>query len=148
MSRCHNGPALFRMSRSAKAAKTPGSRAVLGGYAPLLADLKARVRHTQVRAALAASAEMIGLYWQIGHLIARVQEKEGWGAGVIPRLAKDLQAEFPEMEGFSERNLKRMIRFYREYSELEPIGPQAATQLGESEKVPQPVAQIRGGDIV
>src|SRR5207253_3657095 len=105
--------------------------------------LKDRVRRAQVRAALAASAEMIGLYWQVGHLIAQMQEKEGWGAGVIPRLATDLRAEFPELEGFSERNLKRMIAFYREYPELDaPIVPQAAAQLHPGEKGPQVAAQL------
>jgi predicted nuclease of restriction endonuclease-like (RecB) superfamily len=133
-------------ARSARAASV---RNALAGYAPLLADLKQRVRQTQVRAALAASAEMIGLYWQIGQLIARVQEKEGWGTGVIPRLAADLHAEFPEMEGFSERNLKRMIRFYREYAELDsPIVPQAAAQLAGPEKGPQLAAQLLEGSKV
>jgi len=148
------------MARKAKkragAKAATGALASLAGYAPLLAELKARVRTAQLRAALVASAEMIGLYWQVGYLIAHQQSKEGWGSGVIPRLAVDLHAEFPELEGFSERNLKRMIAFYREYSQLgDQIVPQAVAQLeagiilpqlaaksGELEKVPQPVAQL------
>ncbi len=132
--------------------KRPAKKSsALAGYAPLLADVKARVRTSQVRAALAASAEMIALYWQIGHLIARVQEKEGWGAGVIPRLAADLHAEFPEMEGFSERNLGRMITFAREYPDAFSILPQPVAKLeltsGDA-KVQQPVAQLSGSEIV
>ena len=117
-------------------------------YSPLLAELKSRVRSTQVRAALAASAELIGLYWHIGCLIAGQQETEGWGTGVIPRLAADLQAEFPETGGFSERNLKRMIAFYREYPDLTyPKVPQAAALLTEGKSptspiVPQLAAQL------
>lgn len=114
----------------------------LAGYAPLLMELKARVRTAQLRAALVVSAEMIRLYWQVGCLIARQQAKEGWGSGVIPRLATDLAAEFPGIEGFSERNLKRMIAFYREYSGWWPIVPQLAAQLGKGTKVPQPAAQL------
>jgi hypothetical protein len=38
---------------------------------------------------------MIAMYWDIGRLIAAGQEKEGWGAGVIPRLAADLKNELP-----------------------------------------------------
>src|SRR5436309_16109264 len=117
------------MSNARKQVKVKRSRSVIlpATYAPLLADLKSRVRTAQVRAALAASAEMIRLYWQIGQAIARQQEIEGWGAAVIPRLAADLHAEFPTLKGFSERNLKRMIAFYREYPELAgSFGPQPA----------------------
>lgn len=130
-------------------------------YAPLLAELKSRVRSTQVRAANAANAELIGLYWHIGYLIAAQQEAEGWGTGVIPRLAADLQSEFPEAEGFSERNLKRMIAFHREYPDLagavvpQPVAqlpgqgdasivPQAVAQLDRAAKVPQPAAHLGG----
>jgi len=70
------------------------------GYAPLLADLKARVRAAQVRAALSVNRELILLYWHIGREILRCQRDEGWGAKVVERLAKDLRAEFPEMHGF------------------------------------------------
>lgn len=87
----------------------------LADYRDLLGDIKTRVRQAQHRAALSANAEMIRLYWDIGCLIAARQEREGWGAGVIPRLALDLRNELPEQKGFSERNLKYMIRFAREY---------------------------------
>lgn len=100
-------------------------------YAVLLADIKQRVRHAQTRAVLAVNAELIRLYWEIGALIDSRQKHEGWGAGVIPRLARDLHNELPEEKGFSERNIKRMLAFYREYPHLE--------------FVPQPVAQIQSG---
>ncbi len=63
-------------------------------YGPLLADLKSRVRAAQAKAALAVNSELVLLYWQMGHCIARQQAKEGWGTGVIPRLAADLHAEW------------------------------------------------------
>lgn len=94
-------------------------------YAGLLADIKQRVRHAQTRAVLAVNAELIRLYWEIGAIIDRRQKEEGWGAGVIPRLARDLHNELPEEKGFSERNIKRMLAFYREYPHLEFV-PQAA----------------------
>lgn len=102
-------------------------------YRDLLGDIKTRVRQAQHRAALSANAEMLFMYWDIGRLIAARQEKEGWGAGVIPRLAADLKNELPEEKGFSERNLKYMIRFAREY----PILPQPAAKL-----VQQPAALL------
>jgi len=118
----------------------------LKGYALLLNDVKDRVRQAQTRAALSANREMLTLYWDIGRLIHGQQQAEGWGAEVIPRLSRDLRNELPEVKGFSERNLKRMIRFYREYPELLLKVPQAVAlpdETGQAEKVPQPVAQIQ-----
>lgn len=98
-------------------------------YQGLLADIKARVRRAQHKAALSANAEMVLMYWDVGRLIAARQQDEGWGTGVIPRLAVDLKNELPEQKGFSERNLARMVAFFRAY----PILPQAAALL-ESRK--------------
>ncbi len=116
-------------------------------YRYLLADIKTRVRQAQHRAALSANAEMILMYWDIGRMIAARQELEGWGAGVIPRLAVDLKNELPEQKGFSERNIKRMLRFSQEYSALPAKVPQAAALLQNDKNkltaiVPQPVAQL------
>jgi predicted nuclease of restriction endonuclease-like (RecB) superfamily len=98
-------------------------------YRDLLGDIKTRLRQAQHRAALSANTEMILMYWDIGRMIAARQEKEGWGAGVIPRLATDLKNELPEQKGFSGRNIKRMLRFFREYSGLDAKVPQAAALL-------------------
>lgn len=84
-------------------------------YGSLLGKIKSRIRSAQAKAALSANAEMIAMYWDIGRMIHNRQVEEGWGAGVIPRLAADLKNELPEVKGFSERNLKYMIRFAREY---------------------------------
>ena len=108
-------------------------------YAVLLADIKQRVRHAQTRAVLAVNAELIRLYWEIGALIDSRQKKEGWGAGVITRLARDLHNELPEEKGFSERNIKRMLAFYREYPHLEFV-PQVVAQIESESKGPQPAA--------
>ena len=78
------------------------------GYADLLAAIKQRVQTAQVRAAVAVNRELLLLYWQIGRDILRRQREEGWGAKVIDRLAADLHAAFPDMKGFSTRNLKYM----------------------------------------
>lgn len=108
-------------------------------YAELLTDIKQRIRHAQTRAVLAVNAELIRLYWEIGAMIDRRQQQEGWGSGVIPRLARDLHNELPEEKGFSERNIKRMLAFYREYPHLEFV-PQPVAQIESGSKVPQAVA--------
>ena len=98
-------------------------------YGNLLSDIKLRVRQGQQRAALAANAEMILTYWDIGRMISQRQSEEGWGAGVIPRLAADLKNELPEEKGFSTTNLKRMVQFYSEYTNLCKIGARPVPQL-------------------
>jgi predicted nuclease of restriction endonuclease-like (RecB) superfamily len=100
----------------------PKRSAILpSGYAPLLADLKARVRAAQVKAALSVNRELILLYWHIGREILRAQKAEGWGTKVVERLAKDLAAEFPEMGGFSAPNLHRMLAFYDAWAPVEIV---------------------------
>ena len=85
--------------------------AVPSGYADWLAELKTRIHAAQQRAALAVNRELVLLYWQIGRDILARQAEQGWGAKVIDRLAHDLRTAFPDMKGFSPRNLKYMRAF-------------------------------------
>ena len=96
----------------------------------------------QVRATFSANAELIRLYWNIGRAIDQRQQREGWGAGVIPRLARDIRNDLPEVKGFSERNIKRMLAFYRAYSDLPAIVPQPAALFKRGSIVQQPAAQL------
>ncbi|MEI7460414.1 MAG: PDDEXK nuclease domain-containing protein [Pirellula sp.] len=105
-------------------------------YSELLSEIKARVRHAQQRAVLSANAEMILMYWDVGRMIASRQEREGWGAKVIPRLAVDLKNELPEEKGFSPSNLKRMVRFWSETPELSAIGARPVRQIA-GDKLPE-----------
>jgi predicted nuclease of restriction endonuclease-like (RecB) superfamily len=111
------------------------------GYASLLKEIKSRIVQAQTRAVLSANAELIRLYWDLGRLIGERQRAEGWGAAVIPRLARELQNELPEEKGFSERNIKRMLAFFRAYPDPTAFVPQAVAPLPVTEKVPQVVAQ-------
>jgi predicted nuclease of restriction endonuclease-like (RecB) superfamily len=92
---------------------------VPAGYAEWLADVKARVHAAQQRAALAVNAEVMQLYWRLGRDILEQQGREGWGAKVTDRLAHDLKAAFPEVKGFSPRNLKYMRRFAEAWPDQE-----------------------------
>ncbi|WP_291523559.1 PDDEXK nuclease domain-containing protein [Acidithiobacillus sp.] len=98
------------------------------GYADWLADLKARIHSAQQRATLAVNRELVLLYWQIGRDILLRQAEQGWGAKVIERLAHDLRAAFPDMKGFSPRNLKYMRAFAEAWPEADFV-QQAAAQL-------------------
>ncbi|GHU09346.1 hypothetical protein FACS1894158_18850 [Betaproteobacteria bacterium] len=120
----------------------------LAFYRDLLADIKTRLRQSQHRAAFSANAEMLRMYWDIGRLIAARQKQEGWGTGVIPRLAVDLKNELPEQKGFSATNINRMLRFYREYPVLSgttnELVPPPVGKLGDPQNqiLPPPVGKL------
>jgi len=78
------------------------------GYQELLQELKGRIRTAQVRAGLAVSRELVLLYCSIGKDLSQRFASQGWGTKINERLASDLQAEFPGVEGFSPRNFRYM----------------------------------------
>ncbi|MBC7748606.1 MAG: DUF1016 domain-containing protein [Methylotenera sp.] len=97
-------------------------------YKGLLTNIKNRVRQGQLKVNLAANAEMLATYWDIGRMIHNQQQQKGWGKGVIPKLAIDLKNELAEVRGFSERNILRMLTFYKEYSNFS-ISPLLVSEL-------------------
>jgi len=96
------------------------------GYLALLEQVKDRVRSARVRVALAANRELIGLYWSIGREIIARQAEVGWGGKVVERLSADLRREFPELKGFSARNLRYMKAFAEAWPDLEILQQPAA----------------------
>lgn len=103
-------------------------------YAAIFEDLKSRVHTARMRATLAANSELVDLYLAIGRKILEQQRLEGWGSGVIGKLADDLRAAFPDMKGFSPRNLSYMR--------------QAAEILGEHPVLQQVAAKLPWGHIL
>lgn len=93
--------------RRAKTA-TPAADIDPQSYAAFVGDLKQKIIEARHRASLSVNRELIVLYWTIGRDILARQEREGWGAKVVDRLAGDLRQAFPEMTGLSSRNLKYM----------------------------------------
>ena len=105
------------------------SAASSSDYARLLADVKERVRSAQYAALRAVNAELVGLYWDIGRMIVERQQDAAHGTAIAEQLAKDLQAEFPGIAGFSRRNVFYMREFYLLYREDERVQPLVA-QIG------------------
>ena len=98
------------------APKGAGAKADFADYAPFLAAVKERVRHARTSAAQAVNRGLILLYWDIGRAIVAKQAESGWGDAVVERLAADLRGAFPDMSGFSGRNLRDMKRMWLAYS--------------------------------
>ena len=120
-----------KLSEEASAPKgTRGSEVVLpSGYAEMLGELKAQVRQAQFRAHRVVNEQLIELYWTIGREILAQQDKQGWGSGVIARLAADLRAEFPQMKGFSPSNLQYMRGFAAAWNVEGAISPHPVGKL-------------------
>jgi predicted nuclease of restriction endonuclease-like (RecB) superfamily len=90
-------------------------------YERFVEGIKTRIRTAQIKSALAANAELVLHYWEIGRDILASQKREGWGAKVIDRLAADLQREFPKLSGYSSRNLKYMRAFAQAWPDREIV---------------------------
>ena len=74
-------------------------------YKQLFATIKQQVQSAQVKAALAVNSSLIHLYWNMGKMIAENQALFEGRNNYVEQLAKDLRAEFPDMHGFSKRNI-------------------------------------------
>ena len=97
-------------------------------YERFVEGIKQRICAAQIKAALAANAELVLHYWDIGRDILASQKREGWGAKIIDRLASDLHQEFPKLSGYSARNLKYMRAFAESWPDRE-IVQQLAAQI-------------------
>jgi predicted nuclease of restriction endonuclease-like (RecB) superfamily len=102
----------------------------LAEYGRLLASIKSKIRSAQIKASISVNKAVLSLYWDIGEMIIKKQVEAKWGDFLVEKLAIDLRGEFPNMKGFSRRNLfymKQWVQFY----------------TGKTRLVQQPVALIR-----
>lgn len=130
-----SSPEVERNPMSARKPVPAKDAAQVKGYAEFLGMLKQRIQSAQFRAAMAVNEELLALYWDLGREIVERQEREGWGSSVIDRLSSDLRRSFPEIKGFSSRNVSRMRAFYLAYASL----------AGDASNLPQAVAKIPWG---
>jgi predicted nuclease of restriction endonuclease-like (RecB) superfamily len=129
---------------------TVASTSLPAEYAVFLESLKSRVQQAQTKAMLSVNRELIQLYWDIGRLIVERQEREGWGKGVVDRLAADIQKAFPGMGGFSPANVWRMRAFFLAYRPTDEILAQPVREREtdqtpaktKSKKLAQPVREL------
>lgn len=86
--------------------------------APLLGELRALIESARSRAAVAVNRELVLLYFDLGQRV-RVEilgeARAEYGAQILPTLSAKLKTEFGD--GFSERNLARMIKFAETFPE-------------------------------
>lgn len=97
-------------------------------YSAWLGTLKTRFRQVQLKAAVTVNTALLEFYWELGAQIVERQEQHAWGSGFVAQLSADLMREFPQIKGFSERNLKYIRQWYLFWQAAE-IGQQAVAQL-------------------
>ncbi|GHT80496.1 hypothetical protein FACS1894130_11770 [Spirochaetia bacterium] len=97
-------------------------------YREFILDIKQRIQTAQIKASVAVNHGLIGLYWDIGASIVEKQKQTAWGEGFLQQMSIDLQHDFPDIQGFSHRNLKYIRQWYLYWS-IETIGQQVVAQL-------------------
>ncbi|WP_373501888.1 YhcG family protein [Desulfococcus sp.] len=111
-------------------------------YRDWLKDIKQRLRQAQVKAAVQVNTALLTFYWDLGADIVERQKSAQWGSGFLKQLSADLMAEFPDMKGFSYRNIRSIRQWYLFYAEgvadlatsCGQIAQQVASQLPASEE--------------
>ena len=92
-------------------------------------DLKSKIYAAKTKVALTINSQLLELYWEIGKDISERQENTDWGSKFIDQTAIELKNEFPEIRGFSRRNLYAIKQWYKFYSEKYPFVPQSVAQI-------------------
>ncbi len=92
-------------------------------------QLKSKIRTVQTKVALTLNSQLIELYWEIGKDISNRQKQTNWGSKFIEQTAIELRSEFPQIKGFSRRNLYAIRQWYRFYSAKYEFVPRSVAQI-------------------
>ncbi len=98
-------------------------------YNDWIKSLKSKIHAAKRKVALSINSQLLELYWEIGKDIVEKQENSNWGSKLIEQTSIELKHEFPEMKGFSRRNLYAIRQWYKFYSEKFSIVPQSVAQI-------------------
>ncbi len=101
-------------------------------YNSFIQDIKQKIQTSQIKAHIKVNVELLKLYWELGSMIVEKEKLSSWGDGLISDISKDLQKEFPNLKGFSSRNIKYMRQWYFFWSENSEIRQQAVAQLEDT----------------
>lgn len=116
-------------------------------YLAFIQDIKQRIQGAQIKASVAVNQALLHLYWELAERIVAKQQDSAWGDGFLLQMSRDLQVEFPDMKGFSKRNLELMRQWYRFWTESALIAQQVVSQLDKpiSQQIVGQITQIPWG---
>lgn len=89
-------------------------------------NIKNEISKTQLEIMINANTKLVNLYFYIGKIL---EENSSWGSKFIDNVAIELKMSFPNLKGFSVRNLKYMKSFYNEYKEVDNEFVQLVAQI-------------------
>lgn len=104
----------------------------LDDYKNFIIQIKNRIQSSQIKAAISVNEEMLKLYWVIGSDIVKKQETANWGDGLLKQISADLKQEFPDIKGFSHRNIKYMKQWFMFWTAENEIRQQVVAQLSKT----------------
>lgn len=98
-------------------------------YSKWLEAIKRKIKSAQLKAAISVNTQLIELYWDLAKDIVSKQQEANWGDNVLEQLSTDLKLSFPDINGFSRRNLYAIRQWYLFYSNVSEFVPQAVAQI-------------------
>jgi predicted nuclease of restriction endonuclease-like (RecB) superfamily len=110
---------LFKRKDGISVPAVESERVMPKDYAEFISELKNRIKEQRLKTIISVNSSLLMMYWEIGKAILEKQKFAGWGAKVIDRMSYDLKTEFPDLQGFSPRNLKYMRKFAENWPEKE-----------------------------
>ena len=87
-------------------------------FKEIIKNIKTEIYKTQTLIMSDANKRLLDLYFYIGKV---VNEKSSWGNKFIESLSTERKIKFPNIKGFSVRNIKNMKKFYAEISSNEKV---------------------------
>ena len=81
-------------------------------YKIWLESLKNKFRSSQIKASIKVNTTLLEFYWDLGGQIVQKQEEHKRRSGFLEKLSHDLSAEFPDVKGFSYRNIRFIRQWY------------------------------------
>jgi len=94
-----------------------------------ITTLKVKIRSARNKLAFSINSQVLELYWEIGRDIAEKQKNSHWGSGFIEQIATELKHEFPDITGFSRRNVYAILQWYKFYSVKYQFVPRHVAQI-------------------
>lgn len=118
------------------------SEIITENFKNIIAKIKSEIKTTQIKAIQQVNSELILMYFRIGKILTK---NSRYGNKFIKNIAHELKTEFPELKGFSERNLRNMQLFYSEYRD-DKIWQQVVAKLSWGHNM-MLISKIKNKDI-
>ena len=106
-------------------------------YKAWITELKTRFQQAQIKAAVKVNSTLLEFYWELGSDIVEKQKNAKWGSGFLKQLSADLMHEFPDVKGFSVRNVHAIKKWYlfwnKEVTKVQQVVAQLGCSLNDEE---------------